>query len=356
MNARDLATRLSDLLRREHGAMAEFLLALADFDRRKAWEELGYTSLFTFLRRHLELSKGAASYRAAAAALIQRVPGVVAPLRDGRICLSTMFELAKVVTPENHVEVLPRFFRRSRDEAQELVAELLPKERPPTRTIIVPVRSAAASTPPRVPAEAAPAAPAPLEPTAVTGRPADLLDAKAPTPPVNAPTVRFSGRPTFEPLTADLFRMYVTVPKRFKEKLEAAREALSHSHPGASQVEILEAGLDLLLERAAKRNGLVKKPRNEQRPSEASKRGYVPAEVKRAVHARDGGCCAWRLDDGGVCGSTHRLQYDHVRPKALGGESTLDNVRLLCQAHNLLAARRVFGEACMERFRRSAAS
>jgi hypothetical protein len=355
MNARDLATRLSDLLSREHVAMAEFLVALADFDRRRAWEELGYTSLFTFLNRQLKLTNGPASFRAAAARLIQRVPEVVEPLRDGRICLSTMFEVAKVVTPENRAEVLPRFFGRSRDEAQELVAELLPNERPPTKTIIVPVRSAATSTPPRVSAEAAPAAPARSDPTtAVTGPPADLLNAKVPVRVVNAPTVR-PGRPVFEPLTANLFRMHVTVSKRFKEKLEAARDALSHSHQGASEEEILEAGLELLLERAAKRNGLVKKPRNEQRPSEASKRGYVPAEVKRAVHARDGGCCAWRLDDGSVCGSTHRLQYDHVRPKALGGESTLDNVRLLCQAHNLLAARRVFGESCMDPFRRSAA-
>jgi hypothetical protein len=44
----------------------------------------------------------------------------------------------------------------------------------------------------------------------------------------------------------------LTVPKRLKEKLEAARDALSHSHPGATEEEVLEAGLDLLLERAAR--------------------------------------------------------------------------------------------------------
>jgi len=30
--------RLADLLGREHAAMADFLLALADFDRRRLWE------------------------------------------------------------------------------------------------------------------------------------------------------------------------------------------------------------------------------------------------------------------------------------------------------------------------------
>jgi hypothetical protein len=73
--------------------------------------------------------------------------------------------------------------------------------------------------------------------------------------------------------------------------------------------------------------------------------------VKRAVWARDGGCCAWRLEDGSVCGTRRRVQYDHVRPEAHGGKSTVENVRLLCQAHNLLA-RRIFGDAWMDRFRR----
>jgi len=46
-NARVLAGRLADLLSREHGAMADFLVALADFDRRRGWAELGYSSLTT---------------------------------------------------------------------------------------------------------------------------------------------------------------------------------------------------------------------------------------------------------------------------------------------------------------------
>jgi hypothetical protein len=41
-------------------------------------------------------------------------------------------------------------------------------------------------------------------------------------------SARFSGVRTS--LTGDLFRMHLTVPKRLKEKLEAARDALSHSH------------------------------------------------------------------------------------------------------------------------------
>jgi hypothetical protein len=83
-NARELSARLAELLRREHASMAEFLLALADFDRRRLWVELGYSSFFMFLHRELGLSKGASHYRKTAAELVQRVPEIVEPLRDGR--------------------------------------------------------------------------------------------------------------------------------------------------------------------------------------------------------------------------------------------------------------------------------
>jgi hypothetical protein len=78
--ARDLSARLLGLLRREQSALADSLLALADFDRRRLWLELGHASLFHFLHRELGMSKGAAHYRETAAELIRRVPAVVAPL------------------------------------------------------------------------------------------------------------------------------------------------------------------------------------------------------------------------------------------------------------------------------------
>jgi hypothetical protein len=87
IDARALAAGLAELLSREHAALAEFLLALADFDRRRLWVDLGYSSLFYFLHRELGLSKGASCYRKAAVDLIQKVPAALEPIRDGRLCL-----------------------------------------------------------------------------------------------------------------------------------------------------------------------------------------------------------------------------------------------------------------------------
>jgi hypothetical protein len=56
-SARTLSENLASLLRHEHDALAEFLVALAVFDERRLWAELGYSSLFYYLHRELRLSK-----------------------------------------------------------------------------------------------------------------------------------------------------------------------------------------------------------------------------------------------------------------------------------------------------------
>jgi hypothetical protein len=354
-NARDLSVHLADLLRREHGALADFLLALAEFDRRRLWLELGHASLFSFLHRELGLSKGAAHYRKVAAELVQRFPEVIEPLRDGRLCITSIIELEKVVTRENAREVLPRFFHLSRREAMAVSAELQPDEAPPYRVVITAVRNAPSAAPVAA-VERAASASVELELGATTRDDRSAPPSVQPVEPVHAkvspaaPSAPISReRDWAEPLTADLRRLHVTVSRRFLAKLEAARAALSHSHPGASFEDVLEAGLELVLERHAKRRGLGAKARRERRPS---KPDHVPAEVKRAVWERDGGRCQWKLDSGGICGSTLRVELDHSLAKALGGLATVENLRLLCRCHNDLAARRTFGDAWMDRFTR----
>jgi len=114
----------------------------------------------------------------------------------------------------------------------------------------------------------------------------DVKESPAPAQPAPEPP-----RDTAVPVTADLRRVHYTVSKRFLEKIDRARDALSHSNPGASVEEILEKGLDLILDRSAKRKGLVAKPRKAKDTSLPPVRGsrYVSAEVRRAVWKRDGG-------------------------------------------------------------------
>ena len=140
MNANDYMIRLSDLLRRERDSMAEFLAELAEFDRLGLWMQLGYRNLFDYLHRELGLSLGAAHYRKVAAGLVRRFPEVLDALRDGRICITSVVAISKVITPENQHEVLPRFYHRSKREAQEVAAEIRPADVVPQREVVTPLR------------------------------------------------------------------------------------------------------------------------------------------------------------------------------------------------------------------------
>jgi hypothetical protein len=342
-NAREQTARLADLLRRERHAMADFLLALADFDAKRSWLELGYSGLFPFLNRELGLSKAASYFRKTAAGLVRRFPEVVEPLRDGRLCLTAVVELARVITPENRADVLPRFFHCSKREAKAVSAALAPQDTPPRRDAITAVAPRAVSVAPEQ-KESPPVAARLDETESQPVRPGEPRSPETLTP---APPRAATKRDEAEPLTAELSRLHVTVSKRFLEKLEGAKAALSHSRPGATIEQILEAGLDLVLAQHAKRKGLVAKPREVAPPS---KPDHVPAHVRRAVWIRDGGRCQWPVEGGGICGSTLRVELDHIRPRALGGPSSVENGRLACAVHNQHAARLAFGDAWMDQF------
>ncbi|MGB8933357.1 MAG: HNH endonuclease signature motif containing protein, partial [Anaeromyxobacteraceae bacterium] len=250
-------------------------------------------------------------------------------------------------------------------EAKAVSAELAPMEAAPHRTVVT-ARPAAAPARAVTVAARAPEfsllAPPPSDVGALAGPSSRQGSASGSTDELHdtlpsAPPRAAAPLSASEPLTADLRRLHVTVSKRFTEKLDAARDALSHSHPGADMGTILEVGLDLLLGRAAKRRGLVKRPRAVAVPAtavESTNPRHVPAAVRREVFLRDEGKCQWPLADGGICGSTYRVELDHVVPVGRGGKATASNCRVLCALHNQLAAREVYGDENMDLFTRGA--
>jgi hypothetical protein len=317
--------------------------------------------------------------------------------------------------------VAPRFFGLSAREAQALVAELQPRPEPPLRDLMTSESRQVGSTgstdpaaslrlefplssvtpqmsalPGGSPADAFSAAPIPVEsfPAVPETRSVDANEDSrsiltSEFPPMQP--MRVAPRPDeIEPLTASLTRLHFTVRREVVKKVEAARGALGHSIPNATLEQVLEAGLDLLLEKQAKARGQVKKPRrasaasptellsalqassplsaeNQQQTQalpptptptateppphrRTGARAAIRAAVKRAVWVRDQGRCSWPLDRGGCCGSTHRLELDHIVPWADWGGETEANLRLTCAAHNRLAARGAFGERVMGRY------
>jgi 5-methylcytosine-specific restriction endonuclease McrA len=309
MNAREWSLRHADLLRKERGALADLLLSLAEFDKLALYRDLGFATLFEYLHRELRLSRGSAHYRQVATRLVVRFPEIVEPLRDGRLCLTTVIVLARVMTEANRREVLPRFFGLSRQEAEQVAVGIRPVEVVPRRTVVTeaPVSRQAA-----LPATA----------TANVKEHSRSFVELAPT------------RTLVEPLTPRETRMHITVSPEFVKLLAKAKAGQSHVQPGATDEQVLTAALELLIAQQEKR------------------RATVPPKVKREAMKRDEGKCTWPLADGGVCGSTVRLEVDHVVPRGRGGPSTVSNCRVLCRPHNLEAARQAYGDDHMDLFTR----
>lgn len=163
-----------------------------------------------------------------------------------------------------------------------------------------------------------------------------------------------------EPLSPARFRLQLTASQSFKDKLERARELLAHSCPSGDLADVLERALDALLvdlERS-RRAKVSRKVREETRAlskkavavtATSSDRPAIPRAVRRAVFERDGDQCTFVGPDGRRCSARAFLEVDHVHPRALGGSHSPANLRVLCRAHNRLAAEQAFGREHVER-------
>jgi 5-methylcytosine-specific restriction endonuclease McrA len=75
---------------------------------------------------------------------------------------------------------------------------------------------------------------------------------------------------------------------------------------------------------------------------------HVPDAMKRAVYERDGGRCAFVDSRGKRCEETGALEIDHVDGFARTHRHDVDELRLLCRAHNQHAAETMYGRAFMD--------
>jgi len=116
-----------------------------------------------------------------------------------------------------------------------------------------------------------------------------------------------------------------------REKLLRLKGHYAHAQPNMSLTDLLHRLCD------EKLDGINKL----KSPSAPGTRAPSQTEVRRQVWRRDRGQCS-------NCRSTYALEIDHVRPRAVGGPSTLENTRLLCRACNQRVAIEYFGLGKME--------
>ena len=323
LSDQDLLARTMQLAREERQATALLIAHLAEVDARRLHLAEGYSSLFTYCREVLRLSEHAAYGRIEAARAARRFPVILEMLSEGSVTLTTVGLLAPHLTAENHQDLLEQAWGKSKRAVEELLAALAPQPSVPAvvRRLPTPRFSSAASALTDGAQARAPEPEAALQPAA--------------TPPQGRPT-------TVAPVAPARYKVQFTATAETYEKLRLAQDLLRHQIPDGDLDQVLSRALTALLEQLAReRFAATDRPRG-GRPTTPGAR-HIPAEVKRAVWLRDGGRCAFVGASGRRCNATGFLEFHHLTPHAVGGESTVDNIQLRCRAHNAYEAELYFG-------------
>jgi hypothetical protein len=151
------------------------------------------------------------------------------------------------------------------------------------------------------------------------------------------------ARSVVAPLSPDRYRVQFTVGQETEDQLRRLQDLLRGEIPDGDPGQIFARALPLLLDAVEKRKfAATEKPRP-GRTTAATGSRHIPAEVARAVWARDGGRCAFVAHSGRRCWEHSHLEFHHVKPFAMGGEATIANIALRCRAHNAHEAELVFG-------------
>jgi hypothetical protein len=180
-------------------------------------------------------------------------------------------------------------------------------------------------------------------PSDVAG-PSAVADPSAPPRPTwPFPASRPSGEIT--PLAPDRYKLQCTIDGSTLEKLRLAKDMLRHAIPSGDDAAILDRAFTALLaDLARSKFAATERPAEKAGASRATAPGsrHVPADVKRAVWVRDLGRCAFVGADGRRCNERAFVEFHHVRPYAVGGEASVENIQLRCRRHNDYEARTYF--------------
>lgn len=158
-------------------------------------------------------------------------------------------------------------------------------------------------------------------------------------------------RTRIAPLSAERYTFQTSLPRETHDLLREVQALLAHAVPSGDVVQVIHRAL--LISKGVLEKRKFGTGNSSRTPRPAATQRCIPARTRRAVYERDEGRCAFIHEDGRRCDSTHRLEFDHVQPLARGGKSTVENLRLVCRAHNQYEAERAFGREFIEEKKRA---
>jgi len=317
---------LANLATRGAGLEADLLVHLGEVEARGLALELGFRSLFSYCVEALHFSESVAFHRITAARAARRFPQILERIRSEELHLSGLRLLLPQMTAENCGELLDLARHQSKRTIEERLADRAPKPDVPAQLRRLPERVAVSK---------------PL-----------VLDSPAP-----PPALAVRARPSTEPLGGSRYKVQFTAGPEMHAKLREAQALLRHQIPDGDLGRIFDRALDALLREARHvKFAETQRPRALRAEVSGPAPRHIPAAIRRAVVKRDGERCTFVSADGRRCGTHDALEFHHIVPFARTHRHRLDEITLLCRAHNSSAAAHDFGAAQMARFRRDCAS
>ena len=347
----DLLRRASELVHQGRGVDADLVAHIGEIEMRRLYAREAASSMFDYCRQVLGLRENEAYLRITVARASREHPVLLEMLRDGRLHLSGIGRLAPHLTRANRETILNRAAGMSHRQVREFVSELEPKPEISPTIRKLPDRSAPRSVAPaQLGAPRVASCALNIDPVSALLGPLGLSE--DPPAPASAPT----RSAVIEPVGPSRFRVRFDVDAELRDKFERLQALMRSSVPDGDLVRLIDIAVTEKLERIeAKRFAKTKAPRKNVAQTDMSpKSRHIPAAVRRIVHERDRGQCAYRDKRGRRCSKRHDLEFHHKEPFGRGGDHSPGNLTLMCRAHNTFLAEHDYGKEVMARFRASA--
>jgi hypothetical protein len=322
---------------------AVLLSRIAEFDALEIHLEDGYPSMYAYCLQELHYCEGTASRRIYAARTARKFPLIFSALAEGKVHLTAVLMLSRYLTEANVGDLIHAATHKSKEQVAQMIADRFPRRDLPERLEAI------------APAPAMPSFPVPQT---VQHSPENVAASISFTSPVGQEPVRQHSPENVAPPTPPS-RVTPLAPQRYgfqftgdqetREIYEEVRDLLSHQIPGGEMALVFKRALEVAKAQLMKRKyAAMDRPGH---PLGTQSARHIPADVKREVHERDEDRCTFVSENGKRCDSRRMVEFEHDVPRARGGESTPENLRLLCRAHNQLMAEREFGAKFMDRKR-----
>ena len=286
----DLLNATFQLASEERRISLSVLEHFREIERRKAYSDLGYRSLFEYSVEHLHYSEASASRRISAMYALKEHPELAEKIQSGQTTVSAVARIHTTIRRDEKLSAT-KWTNADKKSVYQKMDGLSQRDLEKELVILMPQ--------------------------------AAVMD-------------------RHRPVSDELHELKVYLTSDDLTSLEDLMGWMGHTLkiPGSHSDTIRK------LIQIGKENFLKSKSCRSASPTSGEN---VPAQVRREVFRRADMKCEYVDQNGNRCSSKHLIQIEHRKPRAQGGSNELSNLEVLCRDHNLIRGIQIFGADKMQR-------